>query len=575
MASRKIPNNAWLNATTPEGVDEAPFSSTAEETQTVAEAIAEVLKSSGIQAEVAASVASPQSTRFEIVLAPGVSLSELGELKTRFSERLNRFGAIRMLLPIPGRDCAGIEVPNSHRIFFPAIELFEDQAWEAADGRLEAMVGKDGQRTHSVDISRGNHLLVAGHDGAGKSNLMRQILASLISRNSPDALRLLLFENKGDTFKPFAGIPHLLAPETKDTENGVAMLEWCVQETARRRKLLAQAAARNLGEYNGARPDSQLPEIVFMIDEIAPMMSTRLLERVHGLLCGLDSAGTTVGVHLVVATAILPDQSLLETFDFRVCGKCLQGALSKMLLGEEGAETLLGMGDFLLKTGESPIRLQSALMAPEECRRLAAECTAAYPGRYDQDVQHFIKTSAEASHASALAEKESSEPMLNFTEPTANDALKAVLAADKATPEIVSAALGVSSERAMNLLDELAFHGYLGIQDTTGERQILFNKIPPELRGEGHETRKTIESLMEELAEKIRVAAPNSRTVAEYNKGVHAIGKKIVEEAAEVWMAAEYEGPDNTALEISQLLYHLMVLMLKKKISLEEIYRHL
>ena len=80
---------------------------------------------------------------------------------------------------------------------------------------------------------------------------------------------------------------------------------------------------------------------------------------------------------------------------------------------------------------------------------------------------------------------------------------------------------------------------------------------------------------MEELAEKIRVADPNSRTVAEYNKGVHAIGKKIVEEAAEVWMAAEYEGPDNTALEISQLLYHLMVLMLKKKISLEEIYRHL
>ena len=165
--------------------------------------------------------------------------------------------------------------------------------------------------------------------------------------------------------------------------------------------------------------------------------------------------------------------------------------------------------------------------------------------------------------------------MLNFTEPTANDALKAVLAADKATPEIVSAALGVSSERAMNLLDELAFHGYLGIQDAAGERQILFNKIPPELRGEGHETRKTIESLMEELAEKIRVADPNSRTVAEYNKGVHAIGKKIVEEAAEVWMAAEYEGPDNTALEISQLLYHLMVLMLKKKISLEEIYRHL
>ena len=127
----------------------------------------------------------------------------------------------------------------------------------------------------------------------------------------------------------------------------------------------------------------------------------------------------------------------------------------------------------------------------------------------------------------------------------------------------------------MNLLDELAFHGYLGIQDTTGERQILFNRIPSELRGEGHETRKTIESLMEELAEKIRVADPNSRTVAEYNKGVHAIGKKIVEEAAEVWMAAEYEGPDNTALEISQLLYHLMVLMLKKKISLEEIYRHL
>ena len=154
------------------------------------------------------------------------------------------------------------------------------------------------------------------------------------------------------------------------------------------------------------------------------------------------------------------------------------------------------------------------------------------------------------------------------------EALKVIVQARLATPQLLQDQLGVDRERAENLLDELATHDYLSARAAgTDEREIHFDKLPAEAKGIIEQSRKTIEELFEELAAKIDANDPNSRTVAEFNKGVHAIGKKIVEEAAEVWMAAEFEDEKRTAEEISQLIYHLMVMLLRKKCSLEDVYR--
>ncbi|GEM_PF-34282 len=566
-----IPTDAWLNTQSEPQVSATLTQLTPADMDFAIQGINAVLAEAALGATITASITGPQVTRFELSLAPGVTLDELAQRKNRFAEKLNRFGAIRMLLPIPGRDRVGIEVPNRVRSFFPTEALFQDPLWQRTAGNLPLLLGRDATQIYSLDLATGSHLLVAGCDGAGKSTLLRQLLISLLSRKTPDELKLLFFENKGDTFKPFAGIPHLLAPLVKDVDAGTALLEWCVAETKRRRKLLAQAGVRNLVDYKLLPNGEPLPDIILFLDEIAPLLTPKRMSHIHELLQGLDSAGN-VGFHLVVATATIPDEELMGSFTFRVCGKCPQSALSLELLGEEGAEALLAQGDLLLKIGDAPIRCQSGMVAPTLCETLAKQCIAQQPAKYDADLQKMLKDAMEQRKAQNEAEL---PPQLNFVEPTANDALRTVLAAKKATPAVVAAALGVSSERASNLLDELTFHEYLATPDETATREILWEKIPPEFLGKGVETRKTLESLLKELGKKIAEGDPNSRTVAEYNKGVHAIGKKIVEEAAEVWMAAEYEGPENTSLEISQLFYHLLVLMLKKQISLEDIYKQL
>ena len=545
---------------------------TSGEIDNAARSIYDVLGEAGLAAELTNSIVGPQATRFELSPKAGVTLENLGALHDHFAEKLNRYGAIRMLLPIPGRDRVGIEVPNSHRNFFPTATLFADAAWKNAHGKLDLLLGRDANQAYLLDLSQGSHLLIAGYDGAGKSTLLRQFLLSILLKKTPEEVRLLFYDAKGDTFKPFAGIPHLLLPAVKEPESGIVLLDWCVQETKRRQKLLAEKGVRSLNEYQETASAENIPEILLLMDEIAPLLAVRRQEHLYELLQSLESAGK-VGIHLVVATATIPSETLVGTFDWRICGQCPQSSLSQAILGEIGAEALLGKGDILWKSEKGVLRCQSAEVTAEECARMtAAVCANGLKPKYDAALQKALAAAKEAQKA---AVKTASEPSLPFAEPTANDALRAVLAADKASVEVVVAALGVSQERAGNLLDELTFHEYLGSPDAQGIRQIFREKIPGEFLGKAVATRKTLETLLQELAKKIAEGDPNSRTVAEYNKGVHAIGKKIVEEAAEVWMAAEYEGPENTSLEISQLLYHLLVLMLKKQITLEDIYKQL
>lgn len=159
-------------------------------------------------------------------------------------------------------------------------------------------------------------------------------------------------------------------------------------------------------------------------------------------------------------------------------------------------------------------------------------------------------------------------------EATANNALAIVMRHGYADRAMLEDAFAVNAERAQNLLDEMYAHQYLApCADMPGRYTVVSRNIPAELRPEFRPARKTIEELYGELARKIAAGDPQSRTVAEFNKGIHAIGKKIVEEAAEVWMSAEYESPERTAEETSQLLYHLLVLMLKRGITPEDLYK--
>lgn len=576
--------------TAPAG-DDGDLASLREERSQAAQTLQRIMDEHGVAGQITATTPASRLTRFEITLAPGAYLAQLGALAEECKRSLHRPRPLRMLLPVPGRNCAGVEVP------FPAQKppaperLFADPAWRRHDGRLlPLLLGDSVDGLRILDLAASENILIAGYDGAGKSTLLQQFLLSLVLIQDPADTRVLLFDRNGETFRDFAKTPHLALPVQKTADAGVTLLEWSLQETNRRRRLLAAAGCRRLEEYAPAEGQERLPRYLLLFDEIGALMDPRHQQKTLELLQGLaDSAAA--GIHLAATTSTLPQAPVLNCFSTRILGflpqeKPLQPDESTQDeepqdedVQEEGdipdTTFLMEDGDFLLCSGEDRLRFQSASITPEF---RAAICQAAQeqaPRRNDPAPQLFLQRLQESQKALQEATHDKEMPQLHFTEPTANDALRAILSAGKATPQVVAEALAVSSERAANLLDELTFHEYLSAPDAVGARQIRREKIPGEFLGKAETTRKTLESLLAELEEKIRQGDPNSRTVAEYNKGVHAIGKKIVEEAAEVWMAAEYENADNVSLEISQLLYHLMVLMLRKKIPLEDIYKKL
>ncbi|MGN0866974.1 MAG: phosphoribosyl-ATP diphosphatase [Oligosphaeraceae bacterium] len=572
----------WVNApspqddSTPQGEELALGSPPSrEEQEHTAAQLQELLQEAGLAATVTAVLPTTAYTRLEISLAPGTSLEDLERLRQEIQQRTGRPRPPRMLLPIPGRDRAGVEIPNLQPGFPTPQELFLEPDWTAAEGSLPLLLGKDAVRPIILDLGASGNLLLAGYDVPSLTSLLRQFLLSLISRQTPDQTRVLLFSTKAETFRPFAKLPHLLLAPQRETEAGIGLLEWCLQETTRRRRLLAASGKRNLEEYleEAGSPEKSLPRIVLLADDLNALLTPRSTSRVQELLLALEQAGT-VGVHLVAAIAGVVPEALRDAFPCRICGHLPPGGPAQELLGLPDAECLQDQGDFLLYADGETTRFETAILSPKLCAR-AAECAGGTALRPLPELQTFLHQFLEGRRALQEANLEKEMPQLNFAEPTANDALKCVLSSGQANPVLLSGLLGVSRERAENLLDELTFHEYLGAPDGAGERAIRREKIPPELLGEAPRVRKTLETLLEELSRKIADGDPNSRTVAEYNKGVHAIGKKIVEEAAEVWMAAEYENSENLSLEISQLVYHLLVLMLKKKITLEDIYRQL
>lgn len=562
---------------TPEAEPAFPALPGREEQEQTARQLQDLLHQAGLAATVTAAISTPAFLRLEISLSPGTSLEELNPLRQEIQRRLARPRPPRMLLPIPGRDRAGIEIPNLHPGRHTPEELFLDPDWPLSPGELPLLLGRDTVRLLTLDLAKEGNLLAAGYDSQGLGSLLRQFLLSLLSRQSPGEARLLLFSSQQETFRPFAKLPHLLLPPQKEAEAALGTLEWCLQETVRRRRLLAAAGARSLAEYQGTgegdRP--RLPRILWMAADLDALLAPRCARRAQELLLALSEAGA-VGIHVVAATTGVLPEALRNAFSCRICGHLPKDGTARERLDIQEAECLQDQGDFLLHTGEGEtLRLQTAHFSLELCTR-AAECAcASQPFHPQAELQTFLHRFLEGRRALQEANLEKGMPQLQFAEPTADDALKCVLAAGQARPDLLASALGVTRERAENLLDELAFHEYLGAPDATGARPIQKEKLPPGALGEAAPTRKTLESLLEELSRKIAAGDPGSRTVAEYNKGVHAIGKKIVEEAAEVWMAAEYEKPESLSLEISQLLYHLMVLMLKKKLTLEDIYRQL
>ncbi len=379
----------------------------------------------------------PVVTMYEFEPESGTKISKIAGLSDDLAMALAAH-KVRIVAPIPGKARVGFELPNEIRQTVYLRELIEDDRWTSLKASLPLAFGKDiaGQPVYG-DLAKMPHLLVAGATGAGKSVGLNVMLCSLLSRRSPEEVRLLMIDPKVVELAVFDGIPHMLLPVVTDMKKASLALRWAVDEMERRYQLFADAGARNLTTYNkriekiesgelsvdkvfaskkgkvraqgpegqdvfldpvdGERADAnekipeKLPYVVVVVDEFADLMMVAAKD-VEAAIARLAQKARAAGIHVILATQ-RPSVDVITgmikaNFPARIAFKVAQREDSKTILGRQGAEHLLGMGDMLMiPPGSSDLhRVHSAYVSEEEVKRLCDHLREQGKPVYDEKI---------------------------------------------------------------------------------------------------------------------------------------------------------------------------------------------
>lgn len=315
----------------------------------------------------------PTVVQYRLRPAEGVKLNRIESLKKDLALAL-KAKSLRIQAPIPGLGLVGVEVPNERRRTVTIREVFESPAFAKHSSPLALAAGQALNGDYVVaDLAKMPHLLIAGQTGSGKSVAMNAFLVSLIVRNSPETLRLILVDPKKVELGIYGGIPHLLAPVIQAADQAVNALKWAVGEMLRRYDLLQHARVRNLAEFNERVPKAErLPAIVIVIDELADLMLSGQKKEVENSIQRLAQMARAVGIHLVLATQ-RPSVDVITgiikaNVPSRIAFTVASLVDSRTILDRAGAEDLLGMGDMLFSPSGclSPERVQGVLVTTEE-----------------------------------------------------------------------------------------------------------------------------------------------------------------------------------------------------------------
>ncbi len=399
--------------------------------------LVEKLEAYGVKGRVDEIHPGPVVTTFEFEPQSGTKISKIAGLSDDLAMALAA-QKVRIVAPIPGKARVGFELPNEHRQTVYLRELLEDERWQSTQSSLPVALGKDivGQPVFA-DLSKMPHLLVAGATGSGKSVGLNVMLASLLTKKTPEEVRLLMIDPKVVELAVFDGIPHMLLPVVTDMKKASLALRWAVDEMERRYQLFADAGARNLLTYNARvdkvsagemtvaafapkragkvravdadgremlldpvdseRPDAEdwkptrLPTIVLVVDEFADLMMVAAKD-VESAIARLAQKARAAGIHVLLATQ-RPSVDVITgmikaNFPARIGYKVSQREDSKTILGRTGAEHLLGMGDMLcLMPGTNDLkRVHSAYISEEEVKAVCDFLRAQGDPVYDDDI---------------------------------------------------------------------------------------------------------------------------------------------------------------------------------------------
>lgn len=430
--------------------------------------IVKTLENFGIEVEMGPVNVGPTVTQYSFRPASGVKVSQIVSLQNDIALALAAH-PIRIEAPIPGKSLVGIEVPNIKAAQVGLRELLESDEFKERKTSLTLAFGKDvSGRAFVSNLAGMPHMLIAGATGSGKSVCMNTVLLSLLYQNGPDDLKIILVDPKRVEFSMYNDIPHLLTPVITDVQKTINALQWTVNEMDRRYEVLSQARKRDISGYNAAHPDSTMPFIVFVIDELADLMATAPRE-VEAAIVRLAQMARAVGIHLILATQRPSVDVITGLIKANITARCAFSTASvvdsRTILDTSGAEKLLGRGDMLFMSADSakPRRLQGAFVSEEEVNTVVDYLKGKDKPEYDNEV---VTRTPNSALPQAFTDGEQDDELL----PAAK---KVIIESQKASASLLQRRLRVGYARAARLLDILEEQGFIGPADGAKPREIL------------------------------------------------------------------------------------------------------
>jgi S-DNA-T family DNA segregation ATPase FtsK/SpoIIIE len=424
-----------------------------------------ILLDFGVEGKIKKVSRGPVVTLNEFEPAAGIKVSKIINLSEDIARNTSSESA--RIATIPGSNTIGIELPNSFRENVYLSEIISSPSFSKKDNKLPIALGKSISGLPVVgDLNSMPHLLIAGTTGSGKSVCINTIILSLLYRHSPDKCKLILIDPKMLELSTYEGIPHLLCPVITEAKRAASVLGWIVKEMESRYKLMTRVGVKNIEGYN-SKHKLPMPYIVVIVDEMSDLMLVASKE-IEGYIQKLSQMARAAGIHIIMATqrpsVDVITGTIKANFPTRISFQVASKIDSRTILGEQGAEQLLGKGDMLyMSSANRTVRIHAPFVSESEIEKINNYLRSQAEPDYVDEILNFAD---EKEIGQYLSNNENQDELYNT-------ALELIKSEGKASTSFLQRKLQIGYNRAARIIDMMEANGEVSKANHVGKREVL------------------------------------------------------------------------------------------------------